>query len=355
MELCMAAQDDPTPWEVKPLLDEDPNHPSDSQEQEPKLLDGRGHFSRLGIVRRKPARADADATLSKSCSDKLALRQVSSLLSFETSLLVAPTESAYLAGVILPEREISDVACLRAFSDQGRMKDLKGCFWPLDSDGGEDDSKRYAYRFRPFQVLSVPNHHHDSLWGFGKAQTKSSDEVEMQEKEKRKPGIISAVWTAAPSASSSGLPAEVDPSAKSLPALRGSKTGLYENIINGVKQGNKASTPLARGASALSRARLWGDWRIMARMWYPQVKNEEGNANKKGEEVEGFPIPRAIAEATTYREFKKSPPVETTAIAARKTAIQEAKKVLGGWVSNVDDADWGLDVLADPKKRKRLD
>jgi hypothetical protein len=40
-------------------------------------------------VRRKPARMDAESTRSKSCSDKLALRQVSSLLSCNTSRLVA--------------------------------------------------------------------------------------------------------------------------------------------------------------------------------------------------------------------------------------------------------------------------
>ncbi|PLB46803.1 putative tRNA-specific adenosine deaminase [Aspergillus steynii IBT 23096] len=354
MELCMAAQDDPTPWEVKSPRNKDTMNPTDShnheQDQEPKLLDGRGYFSRLGIVRRKPARADADATMSKSCSDKLSLRQISSLLSFETSLLVAPTESAYLAGVILPEREISDVACLRAFSDQGRLKELKGRSWPL---GGCDDaeSNMYGYRFRPFQVLSIPDGQYDSLWKFGKTQAGSSDEVEVQEK--CKPATVSALWVAAPSVSSPGLSPVVDTSVKSLPVLRGSKTGVYENIISGVKQGNKASAPQARGASALSRAKLWGIWREIVRISYPETVDEEGNANNPEENLEKLAAPTAIVEAATYREFKKAPVTEMAAIAARKSAIQEAKRVLGGWVANVDDADWGLDVLVDPKKRKR--
>ncbi|KAI9045729.1 tRNA-specific adenosine deaminase [Aspergillus affinis] len=356
MELCMAAQDDPTPWEINNPPNKDSNPQGQEQEQEPTLLDGRGHFSRLGIVRRKPARADADATLSKSCSDKLALRQISSLLSFETSLLVAPTESAYLAGVILPEKEISQAGCQRAFSEKGRLKDLTGRFWPLD-DGEEEepDSKRSGYQFRPFQVLSIPDEKYDSLWEFGKTQARigSSEEVEVQEK--RKPGIISVVWTAAPSTpiSSPGVPAIVDTSVKSLPVLRGSKTGLYENIINGVKQGNKASAPLARGASALSRAKLWGSWREIVRVSYPEAVNEEGNASKQEGRLEALPVPTGIVEAATYREFKKTPAAETAAITARKLAIQEAKRVLGGWVSNADDAGWGLDVLVDPKKRKR--
>lgn len=351
MELCMAAQDDPTPWEVKDPPNQEPANPSDShQTQEPKLLDGRAHFSRLGIVRRKPARADADATLSKSCSDKLALRQVSSLLSFETSLLVAPTESAYLAGVILPERELSGTGCLRAFSDQGRMKELKGRTWPLNAcdDAG---SNIYGYRFRPFQVLSIPDDQYDSLWKFGKTQTGSSDEAEVQGK--CKPGIISAVWAAAPSASRSGVLAVVDASVKTLPVLRGSRTGLYENIISGVKQGNKASAPLARGASALSRAKLWGIWRELVRISYPEVVGEGENMNTQDETSAKLSVPAETVEAATYREFKKVPVVKTEAIAARESAIQEAKRVLGGWVANVDDADWGLDVLVDPKKRKR--
>ncbi|KAH8422726.1 tRNA-specific adenosine deaminase [Aspergillus melleus] len=366
MELCMAAQDDPTPWEINNPSNKDLNPASDSnddtqeQEQEPTLLDGRAHFSRLGIVRRKPARADADATLSKSCSDKLALRQISSLLSFETSLLVAPTESAYLAGVILPEKEISHVGCQRAFSDQGRLKDLTGRFWPLDG-GGEGDEEpnpeRSGYRFRPFQVLSIPDEQYDSLWEFGKTQARpiSSDEVEVEVQEKRKPGIISAIWTTAPSAPipSPGAPAAVDASVKSLPVLRGSKTGLYENIINGVKQGNKASAPLARGASALSRAKLWGVWREIVRVSYPEPANEEVNASEQKGKLEELLVPTGIVEAATYREFKKTPAAETVAIMARRSAIQEAKRVLGGWISNVDDAGWGLDVLVDPKKRKR--
>ncbi|PYH94988.1 hypothetical protein BO71DRAFT_378300, partial [Aspergillus ellipticus CBS 707.79] len=116
MELTMAAQDDPTPWEIPEQSDTDkqpPQPPSETQphpppppdpetETESKLLDGRAHFSKLGIVRRKPARADASSTKSKSCSDKLALRQVSSLISREMGLLVAVTRNAYLAGVVMP-------------------------------------------------------------------------------------------------------------------------------------------------------------------------------------------------------------------------------------------------------------
>ncbi|EAU36329.1 predicted protein [Aspergillus terreus NIH2624] len=128
MELCMASQQDATPWEVETNNTETRSTAALSSDAD-TLLDGRGYFSRLGIVRRKPARADAESTRSKSCSDKLSLRQVASLLSYETSLLVATTQNAYLEGVILPEEEISRVACDRAFGEQGRMRELAGRFW----------------------------------------------------------------------------------------------------------------------------------------------------------------------------------------------------------------------------------
>lgn len=47
MELTMCAQDDATPWPV-------PSKDASSIEKSTELLMGRGYFSRLGIVRRKP-------------------------------------------------------------------------------------------------------------------------------------------------------------------------------------------------------------------------------------------------------------------------------------------------------------
>ncbi|THC97006.1 hypothetical protein EYZ11_003510 [Aspergillus tanneri] len=342
MELCMAAQEDPTPWEA---------NPDNPDESKLSLLDGRAHFSRLGIVRRKPARADAESTLSKSCSDKLALRQISSLLSYETSLLVAPTETAYLAGVILPENEVSSVGCARAFSDKGRMKVLKGRFWPLHNNSHSSpipDQESSGYRFRPFRVLSIPMQKYASLWRYAKTGSSGTDA-----QEKRKPAVISAVWTVAPSGPP---PSVVENGVKSLPVLRRSKTGLYETLINGVKQGNRVSTPLARGASALSRAKLWDTWREIVRL---SCSGTDGEGNGlQGRHPAALSIPEPVVDAASYREFKKILPVVAQGmvaqgVVARKRAIQEAKDVLDGWISNARDEDWGLEVLVDPKKRKR--
>ena len=50
----------------------------------PTILRGRLNFSRNGVVRTKPGRLDSLTTLSKSCSDKLCLRQVTSILNCMT-------------------------------------------------------------------------------------------------------------------------------------------------------------------------------------------------------------------------------------------------------------------------------
>ncbi|KAL8787944.1 MAG: hypothetical protein Q9213_001971 [Squamulea squamosa] len=134
MELLMEAQVDATPWPIHQL------HPA--TKTLPGLLRGRGSFSELGIVRRKPARADSPQTLSKSCSDKLTLKQCTSLLSSCTSLLVNPAK-AYLETLILPESQFVRNACERSFGPVGRMKPVANHQW----SGG--------YAFRPFKVQAT--------------------------------------------------------------------------------------------------------------------------------------------------------------------------------------------------------
>ncbi|KAL9044777.1 MAG: hypothetical protein Q9214_002106 [Letrouitia sp. 1 TL-2023] len=134
MELVMEAQKDATPW---PVADSNGNNLS-----APALLKGRGSFSELGIVRRKPARADSPLTLSKSCSDKLALKQCTSLLSSLTSLLISP-EHGYLDTLVLPRSQHNHTACTRAFRPEGRMKSVFNCKWAS------------AYRFHPFSVQNT--------------------------------------------------------------------------------------------------------------------------------------------------------------------------------------------------------
>ncbi|KAJ5408614.1 hypothetical protein N7509_002497 [Penicillium cosmopolitanum] len=356
MELCMASQEDATPWEVMQ------EQASNTEESEGKMLDGRAHFSLLGVVRRKPARMDAESTRSKSCSDKLALRQVSSLLSCETSSLVAPTESAYLAGLILPEDEISRSGCERSFGENGRMKALAGRSWSGSSAVGDTA----GYRFRPFQVLSVPVEQIESQWRFSKIKrddsSLSADGSEESKSavvsKKNRPSNVSAIWTAAPSYSHT-CAALADTGSKSLPALNKTKTGLYENVINGVKQGNRATTPLARGASSLSRAKLWGLVRNViqpsACHGPPSPLQEELSRSEVDRVDHGSlsVLQRHVVQSTTYDEFKRAIVSSTDPNQVRADAMNDAKAVLKGWVANSGDENWGLDVLIDPQKRKR--
>lgn len=138
MELTQAAQVDGEPWAVpakasQTLSDESPSGPE---------LHGRSYFSELGTIRRKPSRPDAPPTLSKSCSDKLALKQCTSLLSSPVSLLISPS-NAYLKSFTLPKSQHSETGCQRAFSPEGRMSALKGKSW----DG--------CYRYQSFEVKTT--------------------------------------------------------------------------------------------------------------------------------------------------------------------------------------------------------
>lgn len=364
MELCMASQEDATPWEVlkqeaPPSTDQDAEAPS-----EQTLLDGRAHFSLLGVVRRKPARMDAESTRSKSCSDKLALRQVSSLLSCETTRLVAPTENAYLAGLILPEDEISQTGCDRSFGENGRMKPLKGRTWPEVTGPKE---RGPGYLFRPFQVLPVPSEEVAALWRFAKQKSMSCPAVSLEEQgdestsasnlKKSRPGNVSAVWAVAPSNHyPSAMP--IDNGSKSLPTLCRSKTGLFETIINGVKQGNKASSPGARGASSLSRAKLWALFRDITSLPNPHtdqltVSPIKSTSNAlKTEELCANTAQGSVPEIITYQDFKRPSSLEDS-LHVRNQAIGDAKQVLSGWMPNTGDGGWGLEVLVDLKKRKR--
>ncbi|CAI7570750.1 unnamed protein product [Penicillium viridicatum] len=364
MELCMAAQEDATPWEV--LQQEGPLAKTEDTEVlgTETLLDGRAHFSLLGVVRRKPARMDAESTRSKSCSDKLALRQVSSLLSCETSRLVAPNENAYLAGLILPEDEISQVGCDRSFGENGRMHALGGRYWPMETKFKESAP---GYRFRPFQVLSVPSEEVAALWPFAKPKSVPCPAIPLEQErdplmsdakvKKTRPGNVSAVWILAPSYKCPSAMA-MDNGSKSVPTLRRSKTGLYETIINGVKQGNRACSPGARGASSLSRAKLWALLREISPASVPHTYQTDISptgslsGTPKAEDPHVNTVQHRIPDITTYQDFKNPSSLEDP-LQIRMQAIRDAKLVLKGWVANSGDESWDLNVLVDPKKRKR--
>jgi len=194
MELIMNQQDDPTPWtSAKPT----------QKDGSSDLMLGRGYFSELGVVRRKPSRPDAPPTLSKSCSDKLALRQCTSLLSTVTTSIIDPA-NAYLSTVVLPDSQIVPTACERAFSANGRMKPVNEVCTSWSA----------GYSFQPFTVVGTSHN-----FTFSRQLEAGVNKV-----------VPSNLTTIA-------------------------YGKVQETLINGVLQGRKQSDP--KGASSISRRKTW--------------------------------------------------------------------------------------------------
>jgi tRNA-specific adenosine deaminase 1 len=193
----MAAQEDASPWTT--TVDD-----TRSIALEPHgTLPGRAFFSHLGIVRRKPARGDAPPTLSKSCSDKIALKQCTSLISSLTSLLVNPN-NAYIDTLVLPQSQWSASGCKRAFSADGRMGPVAGKQWT----GG--------YAFKPFTIEVT-----DVEFRYSKRSVRARSS----------------------SITASNL------------ATTWSSSGFEETLIGGILQGRKPTD--VKGASHASRRAMW--------------------------------------------------------------------------------------------------
>lgn len=256
-------------------------------------LPGRAYFSQLGVVRRKPARGDAPRTLSKSCSDKIALKQCTSLLSSLTSLLVSP-KNVYLRNVILPESRYSSEGCARAFSATlgiGRMSPLlTSDSWP----GG--------YGFHPFAVET----------------TKKEFEYSKR--------------TVTARAEAAGISTTGDNIASSPLAVTWSRNGLEESTINGVLQGRKQLD--RRGGSKLCRLRMWG------------LALEVSVLVGAG----GALAVQKLLGSGTYAEVKKGDLLTPRRLV--KTRARE--EALRGWVPNVGDDTFGSAIEKPKPKIPRI-
>lgn len=206
MELTISAQQDASPWDAPLPPHLMPDQSSESAAAPELALLGRACFGQLGVVRRKPARADAPPSLSKSCSDKLALRQFTSLLSSPAALLVSPA-CVYLSSLVLPESQFSAAACERCFSARGRLAPL------IAAETKWED----GYVFRPFVVQTT------------------GLEFEYSRRDPRHSEGLRYV--------ASNL------------ATAWSCNGLEENLVGGVLQGRKQSDP--RAGSVVSRGKTW--------------------------------------------------------------------------------------------------
>ena len=118
----LAAQQDPTMAELKD---------SSAWPHLPEGIASRGrdNYTRLGVLRSKPGRADAPPVLSMSCSDKIARWNVLGIQGALASSLV--NEPIYIDTIIIGEvdRFLQDTVkedCQRAF--HGRLGSLTGTF-----------------------------------------------------------------------------------------------------------------------------------------------------------------------------------------------------------------------------------
>lgn len=176
-----------------------------STEASASLLLGRGYFSQLGAVRRKPARGDAEATMSKSCTDKLALKQCSGLLSFPADIVVTITPNCFIKSFVIFQDQYDRTGYERAFGSKGRPQS--------SSDGSQCfDFSILPHSFPPFEFEK----------GSPTAPTKTSN--------------VSALWIRG-----SGI----------------SPNDSIEVLINGVKQGFKQFEEREGKESTICRKQMW--------------------------------------------------------------------------------------------------
>ncbi|KAF3019426.1 hypothetical protein E8E14_013071 [Neopestalotiopsis sp. 37M] len=327
MELTMAAQDDASPWEIPASLlpssarDEGGGEsvlsslssaafsstaattstsPSQQQQEEenPGPLPGRAYFSRLGAVRLKPSRADAPRTLSKSCSDKLAHMQCTSLLGSLASLLVCPSRGLYLESVVLPRSQLSATGCRRAFSGRGSSGSGSGG----GGDGGDvgrmaavvenrcSEKWQGGYRFREFRVDATDL---EFKWSKRSVEARvgvGADNNNM--KGKLAASNLAVAWTA---------------------------HGLEEATLGGTLQGRKAFD--IKGASFASRRKLWSLSReIAGLLGHGMMQAKEALMSK------------------TYGEVKRS-----NLLQARRRVKEHVRAgALRGWAKNHGDDGFSL-------------
>jgi tRNA-specific adenosine deaminase 1 len=278
------------------------------------ILQGRTFFSSLGIMRRKPSRPDAEPTLSKSCTDKLAIKQLTSLLSFPANQFIAPTRNAYLSSLIVPAAKYEKVGYTRAFGQSGRLSPLPKI--------------QLSTPFHPFEVL--PLHRlHQPQFPFSKptklvrANSDSSSE-QISEPRACKASNLSAVY--------------IYHSYGSVQNSNG--TVINETLINGVKQGQTINSPSSlRKASAISRANMLRLGRSIASLL---LRDHPSTDLVLAANLQH------LLDAQTYAEAKQATATTTTLrsrakqILARVLSDVDASATPGttAWPKNTGDDDW---------------
>ncbi|KAG7193365.1 uncharacterized protein KQ657_000782 [Scheffersomyces spartinae] len=109
--------------------------------KKPKLVRGRFGFGQLGIIRSKPGRLDSIPTKSKSCSDKLTVKQVTGVTNALVSLLLP--DGVYIDYLVLGEFKEEDTN--RCFNSRISNIEQKQALNVVKFDKKEDEE--YEYKF----------------------------------------------------------------------------------------------------------------------------------------------------------------------------------------------------------------
>ncbi|KAK6361708.1 hypothetical protein TWF730_005422 [Orbilia blumenaviensis] len=295
MEFIISAQQDPTPWSLPP-------------EAPTENLPGRSYFSALSIVRRKPSRPDAPPTLSKSCTDKLTLKQFTSALSSLSSIIICP-RNVYISTFTVPFDKYNEEGYTRAFttstittattSTTGSATTIatKGRLSALPSSltcPTLSHNNHCHYSFHPLTPTPLPSsfpfsHHYK----YSKPATTASNEEPNHPK--RKSSNISTIY---------------------MNHLH--QQPVTEALISGVKQGNSQLSTSAddRKGSVVCRKKMW----LLAREIAGLLR--DGEVMKK-------------LDGAIYADLKRCDP-------ERKQVKELVTGALMGWEKNRGDDHWGL-------------
>lgn len=255
-------------------------------------LQGRGHFSMLGYVRRKPARADADPSNSKSCTDKLAVKQFMSAISFPTDLFIEKTDNAYIRTMIVYEDQYNETGYLRAFGPTGRLSNI--------SELG-----------RFFNVTILP--HDFQRFAFARTAGKVA-----KGEQKPKVSNVTTLWIP-PSITAFGCTPEV--------------------LVNGVKQGYKQWDDRIAKASIVSRRRLWDEAVGLASGSSQMPPDSDGCMAAPIT----LPTTVSVQLEEISRTLTRGSYAQAKSSSLRSRSIQTKTYVtaaLGNWHNNENDKDW---------------
>ncbi|EXJ95918.1 hypothetical protein A1O1_01043 [Capronia coronata CBS 617.96] len=263
-----------TPWSV-----EDINN---------TVLQGRGHFSLLGHVRRKPARADAEPSLSKSCTDKLALKQFTSIISFPADLFVQKTENAFIRTTLVYADQYNSTGYRRAFSPSGRLLNVE-----------------HLGHF--FDIVTLPPDFPRFLF------SKDNRSSELLSPNRTKASNISALWIRHPSQE---------------------ETGVLEVLINGVKQGYKQWDERPGKASVVSRRSLWETGIRIAQLASHNCGSSDGSA------ISCMKWHMDVSQTLCMNSYCTAK--STVMRSSHLDLKQHVREALGNWTNNRGDDEWSL-------------